>query len=83
VKADIYSDLVRITGSDSVLTDEPLSRHTTFRIGGPADYFVSPKSVRELSRCLRLLRKAEEEFFLIGNGSNLLAADQGYRGCIL
>ncbi|MEE0955139.1 MAG: UDP-N-acetylmuramate dehydrogenase [Eubacterium sp.] len=83
MKSDIYRELVKIVGSDNVLMDEPMSRHTTFRIGGPADYFVLPRSARELSECLHLLKKAGGEFFVLGNGSNLLVSDQGYRGCIL
>lgn len=83
MKSDLYSELAGIVGSENVLRDEPLSRHTTFRIGGPADYFVSPGSGSELSACRRLLKEAGEESFLLGNGSNLLVSDRGYRGCIL
>ena len=59
--------------------DEPLSKHTTFRIGGPADFFVCPANTDELSRAV----SAFDKFFVIGNGSNLLFPDEGYRGGVI
>lgn len=57
----------------------PLKNHTTFRIGGPADLFITPRSVEELGAALMLCRAAGEEPFLLGNGSNLLISDAGLR----
>ncbi len=57
----------------------PLKNHTTFRIGGPADLFITPRSVEELGAALMLCRAAGEEPFLLGNGSNLLVSDAGLR----
>ena len=59
--------------------DELLSRHTTFRIGGPADYFVCPENTDELKRAV----SADDNVFIIGNGSNLLFPDDGYRGVVI
>ena len=63
--------------------DEPMSRHVTFRTGGPADYFAAPASVRELRAVITLCREAEKPYFILGNGSNLLVSDKGYRGVVI
>lgn len=66
-----------------VLCDEPLSKHTTFRIGGPADYLVMPESEQEISGIIALCKERQIPFLVIGNGSNLLFDDKGFRGCII
>ena len=63
--------------------DEPMSRHTTFRIGGPAALMALPKSVSEAKMVLQAARALEVEPFFLGNGSNLLAADGGYPGFVV
>ena len=68
---------------DSLLEQELMSRHTSFRIGGPADYFVEPASVDELAGVLSLARQEKVPFFIVGNGSNLLVSDEGFRGMIV
>lgn len=65
------------------LTDEPLSRHTTFHIGGPADCFCQPQTVPELTRTLELCRQYGQRVYLLGNGSNTLFSDAGYRGAVV
>jgi len=72
-----------ITGREHVLTDEMMSRHTTFRIGGPADYFVMPGNIGELASLIRFLYENGTPYTVIGNGSNLLVGDRGYRGVII
>ena len=62
---------------------EPMSAHTSFRIGGPARYFVSPKSEEEAVLVLRFLREEEIPFAVIGNGTNLLVSDEGFDGCVV
>jgi len=62
--------------------NEPLSRHTTFKIGGPADCYVEIKTLSELQTLLRLRAKARVPLFLIGWGSNLLILDGGVRGLV-
>ena len=56
---------------------EPLSNHTTFKIGGPCPLYVLPENREQLSVLLNALRKMHQEFLVIGNGSNLLVSDQG------
>ena len=60
-----------------------MSRHTTFRIGGPADLFVVPKSVDEIAEVLKICREEKAPYFILGNGSNLLVSDKGYRGVVV
>jgi UDP-N-acetylmuramate dehydrogenase len=69
--------------STPLLRDEPLAKHTTLRIGGPAALFASPATVAELSAALRLLDEAGYPWTVLGRGSNVLAADEGYAGCVL
>ena len=76
-------EIRRAAGNSAVLCDEPMERHTTFRIGGPADLFVRPEHTEQIVTILRLCRDAEVPYFILGNGSNLLVSDAGYRGLIL
>ena len=69
--------------SERVLTDEPMSKHTTFRIGGNADVFVSISNDVELVNLINFLKENNISYFVIGNGSNLLVSDDGYRGVII
>ena len=66
-----------------ILKDEPMRRHTTFAIGGPADFFIQPKTRRELAGALSVLRERGIPFLLLGNGSNMLVADAGIRGAVV
>ena len=70
-------------GSDNVRLHEPMKKHTTFRIGGPADYYLCPHSTEELQKILQICRENKLEFFIFGNGSNLLVSDKGYRGVVI
>lgn len=79
----LYEDLCRILGEENVQQDEPMSRHTTFRVGGPADYFVTPEEDEQIRDVIALLKKKAVPYYVIGNGSNLLVGDKGYRGVII
>lgn len=80
---NIYKDVTAIVGTENVLADEPMSRHTTFRIGGKADCFVKPRSAEEVADLISLCRERKIPYFILGNGSNLLVSDDGYRGMII
>ena len=80
---DLYSSLCTITKEENILRDEPMCRHTTFRVGGPADYFVTPQSVEEIRGILAVCRKENVPYYIVGNGSNLLVGDGGFRGVVL
>ena len=75
--------LRQIVGEDNVLVDEPMSRHTTFEIGGPADLYVIPETADEVREVIAACRQAEVPYFVLGNGSDLLVSDEGYRGVIV
>ncbi|MDO4478889.1 MAG: UDP-N-acetylmuramate dehydrogenase [Lachnospiraceae bacterium] len=66
-----------------VLADEPMKHHTTFRTGGPADIYAIPETPEALAALLACLKAEDYPFFIIGNGSNLLVSDQGYRGAVI
>lgn len=75
--------LNEIAKNSTVKKDEPMSQHTTFRIGGPADIFIEASDTKELINIIRYLQKEKCRYFVIGNGSNLLVDDKGYRGVIV
>ena len=79
----IINSLVRLVDEERVLISEPMKNHTTFRIGGEADALVRISNKNELSKVLRYLSQVEIPYYIIGNGSNLLVADEGYRGVII
>jgi UDP-N-acetylmuramate dehydrogenase len=66
-----------------LLVDEPMSRHTTYRIGGPADLFCQPGSLEDLRQALREAHRRNLPFTIMGNGSNLLVSDKGFRGMVI
>ena len=65
-----------------IRTNEPMARHTSFRVGGPADRFVIPESETELREAVLDCKKSGQPWYMIGNGSNLLVGDKGFRGTI-
>lgn len=76
----MFCDLL---GEERVFTDEPMKQHTTFRIGGPADYFLVPGTGEEVGRIIRICKDTGTPYFILGNGSNLLVGDGGYRGAVI
>ena len=80
---NFYDKLNNVIAKDSILIDELMSRHTTFRVGGPADFFVTPKAKEEVRDVIRICKEAGMPYYIIGNGSNLLVSDAGYRGVIV
>ncbi len=79
----IYHKLVQIVGEERVRTDEPMKSHTTFRVGGPADFFVTPETSEEVRAVIDMCRSEEIDCHIIGNGSNLLVSDRGVRGVVV
>ena len=76
------NNLRRITGG-AILKDEPMSRHTTFRTGGRADCYIIPRNTRELAGLIKYFELNGIAYFVIGNGSNLLVSDDGFRGAVI
>lgn len=81
-KENFEKSLCRVIGAERILTQEPMGRHTTFRVGGPAEYYLTPRG-EELADVIKLCREQEVSYILIGNGSNLLVSDKGIRGAVI
>lgn len=79
----VAADLERLVGPANVRPDEPMKVHTSFRVGGPADYMVFPQSEEQVEAVLRFCRAREIPVFVIGRGSNLLVRDGGLRGVVV
>lgn len=75
--------LEKIVGVGRLKVQEPMRAHTTFRIGGPADYFVTPGTRGQVQSLIRLCGKEQMPYCIIGNGSNLLVGDKGVRGVVI
>ena len=70
-------------GAQCILEQESMKKHTTFRIGGPADIFAVPDTIEKAANIIGICREQKVPFYVIGNGSNLLVSDQGYRGVVV
>lgn len=80
---EFYEKLCICTSPERVKEQEPMAKHTTFRIGGPADYYVMPSDDEEVRKLAALCREEDVPYYIVGNGSNLLISDEGYRGVII
>lgn len=69
--------------SAELVRDEPLSKHTSYRIGGPADFFSVAKNEEQLCSWTKVARELKQPYLIIGRGTNLLVADQGFRGLVI
>lgn len=77
------NELLTIVTPHKLLINEPMSKHTTFRIGGPADYFVDVDDVAQLQQLQKLCKTHKMNYIVIGNGSNILVGDLGIRGLVI
>lgn len=75
--------LCKAVGRQGVKRDEPMKKHTTFRIGGPADFFVTPEDESQFLAAVMACRQEGVPYYILGNGSNLLVSDKGYRGTVI
>lgn len=80
---NLLERLRQAAGKDAVLVQESMKKHTTFRIGGPADIFVVPDTEEKVAEVIRICREENAPFYVLGNGSNLLVSDLGYRGVVV
>ena len=81
-KSDIIFNLAEILGCEA-RKDEPMSKHTTFKIGGNADVYIKVNNLSKLSTILKECANSEIDYMLLGNGSNLLVSDEGIRGAVI
>ncbi len=79
---NLYEDITSSVRG-RILRNEPLKNHTYFKIGGPADILVEPEDTEDLKTVLKLIKKHGTDCFVIGNGTNLIIADEGFRGAIV
>lgn len=80
---DFFQKLLTVISEEKIKQSEPMSEHTSFRIGGPAEFFVSPKTEEEAAGVLALCWENKIPCFVMGNGSNLLVSDAGVKGVVL
>ena len=79
----MYGYIENIIPKERLLFDEPMSKHTTFRVGGAAECMVLIEREEELLKLIPYLNQIEQDYFILGNGSNLLVGDKGYRGIVI
>ena len=80
---ELGKKLLSILKEEQVKKDEPMKSHTTFRVGGPADYFVTPQTAEEVAKVIEACTQEIVPYYIVGNGSNLLVSDKGYEGVII
>jgi UDP-N-acetylenolpyruvoylglucosamine reductase len=83
LEEQFYQKLILTCPKERVNTGERMEFHTSLHIGGEADYFVKPVNIDEIRAVINLCKKESMPYYVIGNGSNLLVSDQGYRGVII
>ncbi|MDE6388126.1 MAG: UDP-N-acetylmuramate dehydrogenase [Lachnospiraceae bacterium] len=79
----MYDYIKTVIPRERILFNEPMSKHTTFRVGGEAECFITIQDEEELVKLIPYLNRIEQDYFILGNGSNLLVGDKGYRGIVL
>ena len=82
INQSFVDEIKNILPAERFLIEEPMKKHTTFKIGGPADYLIFPSSMQEVTLIFDLLRKYKIPFTVLGNGSNVLVLDKGIRGAV-
>lgn len=73
----------KIIPEEGIKYNEPMKNHTSFKVGGPADILILPKTPHQVEAAVKLCRKYDIKFYIMGNGSNLIVKDGGYRGVII
>ena len=80
---EFYQELCNNIDKQYILTEEPMSKHTTFRVGGGAEYYIKIQNEEMLKTACIICKKHKVNYFVLGNGSNLLVGDKGIRGVVL
>lgn len=81
--AEFEKQLQEVISRKNILKNEPMSKHTSLKIGGNADYFIIVNSIEELKNVLNILKSNNIKTIIIGNGTNLLVKDGGIRGAVI
>lgn len=80
---NVYNRLIENIKEEYILKDEPMNKHTSFKIGGPVDIMVLPHDIKEVQHAIGVCREYNIDYYIIGNGSNLLVLDKGIRGVVI
>ena len=83
INEEFINNLKNILKTDEIIENEILSKYTTFKLGGSARFFVKPKTINQIIEIIQLCNKYKVNYFILGNGSNLLVSDQGYYGVVI
>ena len=80
---EICQELTKEIPSEQIYMNEPMSKHTTFKVGGNADVFVKVRNIEQLKYVIKIAKKNDVHMYIIGNGSNILVKDNGIRGIVV
>lgn len=80
---DVIQDLRKEIDENNILINEPMKKHTTFKIGGNADIFIKANTIENIQYILKISKDNNIPLFILGNGSNILVNDDGIRGIVL
>ena len=83
ISDEFIKNIKIIFKEDEIIENAMMNKYTTFRIGGPAKYLVKPKSINQIIDIIKLCNKHQVNYFILGNGSNLLVSDTGYYGVVI
>lgn len=83
ISSEIYNLLIKQIPKERVLQNEPMKKHTSFKIGGNAEFFVKTRTIEEIKYILNICKKNNIKMSIIGNGSNVLVKDEGIKGIVL
>ena len=79
----IWQDLRKIILEENIKVDEPMSKHTSFKTGGPAEFYITAKTIEDIQNIFQYAKTNRIKLYIIGNGSNLLVSDEGIKGIVL
>ena len=83
MNSNIYEQLLKVLPKEKIYINEPMSKHTSLRIGGPADFLVEVTNIKEIQEILKLGKAQQIHLTIIGNGTNILVSDNGIRGIVI
>ena len=83
MQEEIYKQLLKAINKENIMLNEPMSKHTSFKTGGNARFFVKAYSVNEIKDVLKIVKENKIPLFILGNGTNLLVKDEGFDGIVL
>ena len=79
----IFQDLRKIIPEENIKRNEPMSKHTSFKTGGPAEFYITAKTIEDIQNIFQYAKTNRIKLYIIGNGSNLLVSDEGIKGIVL